>query len=569
MAFDFLEELDEELDEALLSEASMASDLLQQIHPSSTQTVHDHLQFQTDLEFDLNPESAAEQRKVYTVDSYFFLPINMGITPENFTRDQFYTSITNYMRIATPLSLEKTASLEKGLLEAADRYFQVHLISHLRQPLEALVVQDVKLFGCYINTHLKSLQNSLWKIRRQKGHSQDSGTMLEKYLLRLIHALSDYRVNYMSRVRHKAYLLDQEVRKAFLLVDEYLSYKLEAVLINVLEQTEAQPEFQSLRLLLQSCLESEMEYRQAEGLLTLDKDTDKNKRETYYYRLSLLKKYVSDVLYLQIRNLRKDKAYRNLVAAAGAALAALWAGLVDLQRFYYFARPNVKMHASDFALRFFMVVIVGVFAYVFKDRIKEISREYFFERLKQHLPDYEFEMLYRFYNHSTESSQYLNMGRSRQFMRFIQKSGVPPEVLYVRELGHRTTLDPERVEKILHYSHQIHFDSTQIEPHLHQVGKVKNITRFSIAPFLEKLDEPKKKLRFFSEKKGIATIKAPKVYHLNVLLRYTRQSQNAAGEWQPEEVELERIRLILNKKGIQRIETVIPRGLLRFKDSVL
>lgn len=566
MAYDFLEELEEEL----LQSNAEHLDLNAQQQSGSSQAIHDHLQFQADFDFDLST-AAGEKQKVYSVDTYIYLPKNMGVSRDSFSREQFYTAMTNYLRIRTPIQPEDDDPLASGILESAERYFHVHLISHLRQPLEALVVQDVKLFGCYLNAQLKQLQLAVLQWLRQQPARANQQRLIEKRLLHTVQCLVSYRTKYMGRVRHQAYLIDAEVEKAFLLVDEYLSYRLEAVLIYILQQLDTGQEHQSrLAEMLASVLTSEMEYRESENLLLLDASADRAQRETYYYRLGLLKKYVSDVLFLQIKNVRKDRTYRNLVAAAGAALAAFWAGVIDLQRFYYLAQVTQGDHNganSDFALRFFFIVIVGVVAYIFKDRIKEVSREYFYERLKKHLPDYEYEMNYAFYDHASQSAQELKVGKSRQFMRFIHKATVVPEISYTREIGHHLTLEPDRQEHVLHYAHSMRLDSQLIAEHSEQMQVLKNIMRFSVAPLLEKLDEPDKNLRYFDREKGIGMIKAPKVYHVNVIFRYASTHQNAQGKWSDEQVELERIRLIVNKEGIQRIETIIPRGTLGYTGS--
>jgi hypothetical protein len=61
---------------------------------------------------------------------------------------------------------------------------------------------------------------------------------------------------------------------------------------------------------------------------------------------------------------------------------------------------------------------------------------------------------------------------------------------------------------------------------------------------------------------------APKVYHLNVIFRYA-VSEQVQNQWQPARFEFERIRIILNKQGIVRIETTLPRGEMKYTESEL
>ena len=49
------------------------------------------------------------------------------------------------------------------------------------------------------------------------------------------------------------------------------------------------------------------------------RERESARAETHYYRLGLLKKYVSDVLFLRTLRVQRDYVYRNFVAAFGAA----------------------------------------------------------------------------------------------------------------------------------------------------------------------------------------------------------------------------------------------------------
>ncbi len=556
MTYDFLDAFKDEL----LDEEWFSLELLDVYAPSSSQTIHDHLQFQADFDFDLLPDTPQEESREYTVDAYFFLPHSMGINRENFSRDQFYTSLTNYLRIRTPDFSEYQADT---LIPSADAYFKQHLFAHLRQALEPLVIQEVKLFGCNLNTQLKKLRSLFFSLYRpEQGLSNAHMRRLESMLIHILQYLSDFRSQYLGKVRYQSYLVDAEVRRVFVLVDEYLSYRLEASLIRILQYLEARPcHFAEL---LENTLLSEMEYREAENLIRISDQTDKSMRERYYYRLGLLKKYVSEVLFLRVENLRKDKLYRNLVAAAGAALAALWAGLIDLQRFYLMASSNNSQDLSDFTLRFFLIVIVGVVAYIFKDRIKELSREFFYSQLKHKLPDYEFEMVLDHYHRENQRLEHVRVGYVQQMMRFLSRDHLPAEIQYIRDMGHRTVLDPERHEHILHFSQTLQVDTHTMARQTEQIQRLHNILRFNVAAFLEKLDTPDKTLRYYDLQNGLAMIKAPKVYHVNVVFRYSSQREDPSEDRLPKHYEFERIRLILDKSGIQRIEPILARGELGY-----
>ena len=60
-------------------------------------------------------------------------------------------------------------------------------------------------------------------------------------------------------------------------------------------------------------------------------------------------------------------------------------------------------------------------------------------------------------------------------------------------------------------------------------------------------------------------MQAPKVYHINAVLRY--ETRFGAGS-QTRYVDYERVRLIINKNGIVRLERVLERGRLGYEEEV-
>ncbi|PIQ25319.1 hypothetical protein COW36_19680 [bacterium (Candidatus Blackallbacteria) CG17_big_fil_post_rev_8_21_14_2_50_48_46] len=538
---------------------------------SSSTTTHSRQLFERVFDFKLAAESE-DVRKRITVDTYFFIPRSVGLNRDNFTRSHFYNSLSSFLRIQTYEGLRRSA-LKTGSwnLPHTEAYFKAYFQSRERSNLAQCAIQEVKLFACLMENQLKNLRLQLRKtLKRRAGRLSSRVEYFQRKLTVLLELLATFRTLYLAKIRAGEVWVDEEVRLAFVLSDEFLSYRLESILINLNEILESGKKIQECQLFQAEILEvlqTEMQYREVSGQLQIQEITTESIQETYYYRLGLLKKFVSDVLYLDIRNLQKDKAYRNLVAAAGAALAATWAGLVDLQRFYWLQNINQEgpVPTSDFALRFFLIVIVGVFAYIFKDRIKELTREYFYERLKQFLPDYEYSVFYKFANPASQSE--IKVAQAKQYMRYLNKEALPAEIAYIREWGHPNKLEPERSEEVIHFSKQLDFDTEVLRKRFAHIRFIRDISRFSIDEFLLRIDDPNKKLRYFDQNKGVATMKAPKVYHLNLVSRYA-VCEYQAGEWLPARVDFEHLRLVLNKKGIIRVEKVLPHGELGYLESV-
>ncbi len=139
-------------------------------------------------------------------------------------------------------------------------------------------------------------------------------------------------------------------------------------------------------------------------------------------------------------------------------------------------------------------------------------------------------------------------------------------MLYVRTIGHDSELEPERHEAILHYCKKLKLITKQNEKDICTISSIKDIVRFNLSQFLAKLDEPHKSLNYFDSEKGIMSIEAPKVYHINVVFRYAL-CQRQQKHQKIRDIELERIRIVLNKKGMLRVEEVVPRGEMGYQEQ--
>jgi hypothetical protein len=367
-------------------------------------------------------------------------------------------------------------------------------------------------------------------------------------------AIRKFRQGYVWRLKTEPILVDEVVRRALLLVDEYLSYRLESSLIGLHRMVEPYGSAtEDLQHQVEALLTGELAYRHEHTEAAMGHA--RARLENHYYRLGLLKKYVSEVLFLHTRRVNKDYVYRNFIAAFGAALAAAFAILTNFQT------ARMVLEREDIGVRLITVMVLGVVAYVFKDRIKDVTKDYFNSRLKSWMPDFDVQMFYTHYDAAGKNEK-VYLGSSQELVRYLQRATIPPDIDYLREIGHRTELEPERLETVLHYNKRMRFEVQQaVKEHYGEarVKRVHDVLRFDISHFLAKLADPQKKLSFFSLDQGIVTTDAPRVYHLNLVFRY-RVSSWFQGRVHKRVTDYERLRVILNKKGIVRVESVVARG---------
>ncbi|MFN8607285.1 MAG: hypothetical protein U0931_07125 [Vulcanimicrobiota bacterium] len=551
-------ELDWELDEDLdLVESQL----------NTQNSVHDRTQFESKFDFELTP-AQHHGKNNYEVDMYLFFPKAVGVTSESYPREAFYGDMTHLLRVRTPeVKRGRGNTFATPRLNSVELYFKHHLDTNQRDRLSQLVVHDTKLFGCLVYTELKRVRNDLARVIKRANNNQNPDLVVRfhsRLMSRVesVHAaVRKYRERYVWPLKTEPLLVDDEVRRALLLVDEYLSYRLESALIALHRMVEPYGlPVEDLQHQVEALLTGELAYRNEHVQAAAERA--EARVETYYYRLGLLKKYVSEVLFLQTQRINKDYVYRNFVAAFGAALAAAFAVLTNVQT------TRMMVNKEDWGFRIIAITMLGIIAYVFKDRIKDLTKEYFNSRLKTWLPDFDVQMFYTHFDAQGKSAR-AYLGSSQETVRYLQRRSLPPDIDYLRQLGHRAELEPERLETVLHYNKRMRFEIEQsLRDHFGQaeIRRIHDVLRFDVSQFLAKMADPRQKLSYFTEK-GILTTDAPRVYHLNLVFRY-RVSHHQEGKMVSQASDYERLRLVLNKKGIVRVETVVPRGELGQEEGI-
>lgn len=521
----------------------------------SANTIHDSLQFQCRYDYDLH-RTGQEKSKDLSLDLYFFIPRSMGINSDSYERRQFFSDLTNYLRIKTPFQPD-WYSIDP--LELTLHYSEIYLDSSTstsrRKTLSQAVEKEVKLFGCFLNTLLKELKIKLRSRKQFSINPEDVAKEVIKDAQDIQFRLINFRNRYLSRILSHGSLYHESVRKCFHLINEYLSYRLEENFIYIIE--DLQDEFKEYSKSIRVLLNGEINCRKRH-LYGVRASSKRSVAESLHYRLGLLKKYVSSVLYLKSKSIKKDSKVRNVIAATGAALAASFAAMTEAQRYQILQGPQASFRLG-------IVFVVGVVGYVLKDRIKDMSKEYFNNKLKKFLPDRDFELKLPFVSSDDTVKEY-TIGVCQEYMTYQKKENLPPEIQYLRQLDRRDELEPERLEEVIQYSKNIEVNLGKRPDSIAHVSQIKDIIRFDVSEMLKKLSEPTKAWKFFTEDGSIKSSEAPRVYHINIIARY--KLRLGFQTYKRHKIEYERFRLVLDKAGILRLETVVPRGELALSEEV-
>ncbi len=513
----------------------------------STQVeVHDRQQLELRLHYLLDGPTTAQR---YTVDSYFFVPRNVGVNRSNYSRDQFYADVTSLMRLdAEPLPLDQLADRSckasplHGLAEALAQFQHAS-----RPPASRPVVVHVKL---YAHLFAGAAKSEVKRLRRRLGKVIEPAdgelfeSKLQRALARLRKALFAFR-----DIRGACWpfeeMAHQSLRDGLRNADEYMSLVLEEQLSRLVDSLhEAHPlpgsGFASrCQLRIRELAGEDAAYRYKYGYLAL---SEGERGDYFSYRSSQLKKAVQQALYLDPRSVEVDKFRRNAIGAVAAALAATWAMAAQL--------PGSIANASGTAK--LILLALPVLAYVGKDRIKTLSSEYLSKRLRSF--DHTFDL-------TGQTLATLGLGmlraRIRESMRFQRVQELPADVVDLR-LSQRTVRTSDiATEEVIHHRKTVFLSSGDVAAKLPDGYSVRDILRLNVRHFLVRLDEPLEEARYFDwRKESFSVARLPKVYHLNVVVKTRREWTGGASLEQ-----LDRIRVVLNKDGIVRVELVESRAL--------
>ncbi len=483
----------------------------------------------------------------YCVDAYFFIPKNVGVNSTNYTRDQFYSDVTALMRLdAAPLALSDLANprspasplhrLEKGLFQFAE---------DPRPPSSKRLVVQVKLyahlFALGVASEVKRLENHSGSVDENIEHS------LAFALERIRSALWAFR-----RVRTAFWpyerLADQSFAEVMRTADEYMSLFVDEQLTRFVEKLEANPEnfdgsglVARLKLGAAGLAREEALHRRKYGYLCLGQSSP-IEGEYYTYRASLLKKSIQRALYLDPREVKNDMFVRNAVGALAAALAAIWATALAMQL------PALTELSGETKALFFAAAVA---AYVAKDRIKAVTNETLIPKLRTH------DHTWRLHGESLEAFG-LGMLRAKlqESMRFVSVASLPQDIREMRESS-RTVRNSEIVaEEVIHYRKTMQAGAEDEDQPLPEGYWVRDIMRLSVRPFLARLDEPLDRVEYFDFGRGrFASAHLPKVYHINMVIKVTREGADGSGQ-----VRLEHLRVVLNKSGVVRVERAAASG---------
>lgn len=484
---------------------------------SESVQIHDKYQFEVKFTYPLDRRRESTE---YHVETYMFIPNNLCVNASTYSRDEFFNDMQKYIRFKTPASLLRV--LDQG--DASPLAKLAATMNALAESHDAPAARDyeerLKMFCSILKSAMRDEESFLERSKDDLNFKE----LVSNYLRVSREVIAKFRA---LKISVQAPTVNPRMLKLFELADEFISItacKYLARLALFLKGVGADAE--SLRVAAVSAIDAETSHRAVNMQPSVPREGSDN--EDYLYREGVLKKIMASILFLRTSTKREGKFIEQFLFGLAAGLAMAFATFVA-----FYSRTVVDI--QDFSITFFLILVI---AYMFKDRIKEISRNYLSAKLRERLCDYRTDIC---------NALDRKVGICRESFSFIPESKAHPQVTKIRNKDYFTELENGCIgEDVILARKSIRLFSKGCERIFSDfnVDGVVDIMRFNVRGFLEKMDNPTKDIPIASGGE-VVTVKGKRVYHINLIIRYGMEGRDDS---------FRRFRLVLSRNGIRRIE---------------
>jgi len=484
--------------------------------------IHDKFQFEIKIGYDLNRE---EKKTTFDIDSYFFIPNNLGINRDTYSRSDFFNDMQIYIRFKTPTFLLESLAKKEN-----------EIYGYLKSSIERMVSDrtsvncgeyenQLKMFCCILKATLRDHVDCIY-VRKTL---QDEEVLVNKFINGAKEVMANFRsLRQMLAIPNLA----DKLFSFFLFADEYASLLIEQFSFKIIHiLANRGPGKEGLVDALKSLIKSEMQYRTENKYPSIVQNDGTN--EVFLYRSSVLKKFMGSILFLSVKRQSEVKMVEHFLYAVAAGISMVVATGIA---FYS------QMKLGNLTFPFFVALVVS---YMFKDRIKAVFQQFFSEQIRKYFYDQKEKIFY---------SPNQSLGVCKESFDFCDSRTVPQNVVKIRNCDHMTEIENGWVgQNIIRYKRSVELYSAKIKEtfHSYQVNSVNDILRFNVSKFLAKMDDPTKSLYCLSDD-AIKRVSADRAYHINLIMKFSIKTRKTF---------YKRFRIILNREGINRLEEV-PIGLL-------
>lgn len=495
--------------------------------------VHIRDRWQLELKSEFFPQTHLDN-STYIQEFYFFIPNSLQINNFTYKKNQFYSDQTNLIRYKTP---EFSFSELLDMNNPRSPLTRILALSNSSETLEQqnILSDELKLFGNVVRSALREQVKQLVKGLYFQKRNQNKKLYSEE----IKHFCKNINLTRKEFTKAQEQFLkysgEGALYERFLYIDEFLSRSIIYYLTGLLENLRLiqDSDFTECDQLICHTILKEQEI--ADSYLyngTSSAKLSSIENEQILYRSSLLNKFILDALLLHTNRFTIEQRYQHWIGGFAAGVAML----IYFSLFIWLGNVFV-WNSLPFLL--FTVLI-----YILKDRIKDWIKEISYTHAFKWFSD--FGTVIR------SPDEKHNIGIVKETFSFINENKLAQEIRDARNVDFHEVLENfQRPETVLFYKRTVEINNLRGRQ-ARRYG-LNIIFRFNIHRFLRKAGNPTETYyRLDPETLNLQTLKPPKVYHLDLIIRNIRERQVAVPQ-----IEIKKLRIIIDKNGIRRIEQLV------------
>ena len=487
-------------------------------------------QSKTQLEIKLGyglKDEAKQQN--YFVNMYVFVPRVFALTSANYTSERFYSDTATFIRMSAP-SLDLAQVSKKKHIKPWSQEFKTQIsrfVDGKDGDLKA-TEHSLKILGCVFKSSLRDKRNETEKSIHdalERGDHEQIQNVLDQFGREVESSFK--RIQKLGSLCESE-SLPSNLQDCWRGVNEYSSLIAEESLTSIVStfqqiEQQHQPSFDRLKDLAIT----QFEHRKKCGFQSFLHDDASN--EYLPHRWRVLKRYVSSALYLHVSRDTAGTIQTDLIAMFSAALAMLFATLAIL---VIQSRWGVSMSVA--------FVSTMVLAYVVKDRIKELGKRHLLNLIPNSIPDHKI---------TVTDDAGTPLGTATESFEVISVKDAPTKVTSLRfsDLESRQAIKG-RPEDVWRYQKDIKLWSAALSSQFSGASGLTDIMRINLESMLSRMDDAWEVYsHIHPTTREVCESRCARVYHINIIFELGSDTG---------EPSLMRSRLVVNKKGIQRIDTI-------------
>ncbi len=428
----------------------------------------------------------------YSVETYMFIPIELGINKRNFTKIDFYREYKNFLKIDTPkILLSEIANKKTPFIQTYARLFNELDIENA-DSIEKLD-DNTKIL---LNIFKKAIKREAQKVKQYSDPKEKI-----RVSLRLINDLDKSIERY--RNRHDSIVSrtnkDYSIYTTIKIGDEYISnlkYRfLHEILLHLMDNDDV-IYYDTIGIINKS-LDKEIEYRRVKKYPL--SSIQKRENEKLIARWEIIKYFITNKLIIRTKIENESKYLEEILYSFAAGIAMVFATGIA---FYY----NQKF--GNFTASFFVVLVLS---YMFKDRIKEWARSFFNSILHKQLLDHHFSL----YDDNSKK-----IGISKDGFEFIPLTSISSKInslRYSEEMLGAELINHD--EKVMKFTRKISLNMQRFIKTFEDtnIRGINDIINFNFAPIIMRMQETKFPIYASTSKGKIKVIKAEKTFAINLI----------------------------------------------------